>query len=83
MSEYPDHEQIGAAAKPGHGTAFLLALALAATLAVCGWNMRWSSSGPTSVTIIGINGPGGGASDLAAEMERPGPLPVAELADNR
>lgn len=83
MTEYQDREEIGLSAKPGRGAAFLLGVALAATLAVCGWNVRWSSSGPTSVTIIGINGPAAGTSQVAEETDRVGALPVAELADGR
>lgn len=83
MSEYQDYEEIGSSAKPGNGAALLLAVAFAATIALCGWNMHWSSSGPTSVTIIGINGPTDGTPIVTDETERFGALPVAELADNR
>lgn len=57
MDEYQDQEDVGLSAKTGYGAGVLVGIALAATLALCGWNVRWSSSGPTSVTIIGINGP--------------------------
>lgn len=85
MSEYQDHEEIRSSAKAGKGAGLLLAVAFAATIALYGWNMRWSSSsGPTSVTIVGINGPNGGSSNSVGEGERAEVLrAAAELADNR
>lgn len=64
MDEYHDRDDVGSPAKTGSGTAaWLLGVTVAATLAVCGWNLKRSSSGPTSVTIIGLNGPSGTAPD--------------------
>jgi hypothetical protein len=78
MDEVQEHERIASSATSGRGTVFLLICAVAATIALCGWNMRSTSSGPTSVTIVGLNGPAAENESSAFGMVVP-----AELAANR
>jgi len=79
MDEVQEHESARSAARSGRGAAFLLICALAATIALCGWNMRWTSSGPTSVTIVGLNGPAAAENDSAVY----GMVAPTELVANR
>jgi hypothetical protein len=83
MGEIHEQDEIRSAGGSGYGrTAWLLAAMLAASLAVFGWNTKWTSSGPTSVTIIGINGPGGTASDQGPDRDG-AVLASTELVDSR
>ena len=76
MDRVQEHGGAASPEKTGRAPVLFLLLALVATAALCGWNMRSSSSGPTSVTIVGVNG---SASDSAGFR-----LPVSgELAESR
>jgi hypothetical protein len=84
MGEFHDQDGIGSSGKSGYGpTAWLLVATLAATLAVFGWNMKWTSSGPTSVTIIGINGPDTSGRTLPDSDRDAAVLVATELVDSR
>lgn len=84
MGEYHDRDEIGSPAKTDYGTAaWLLGVTVAATLAVCGWNLKRSSSGPTSVTIIGLNGPSGTAPDTTRADNDGALLAATEVVDSR
>jgi hypothetical protein len=78
MDEVQEHEGTISSAKNGYAARFLLICVLAATIVLCGWNVRWTSSGPTSVTIVGLNGPVADKDLSAYGMAGP-----AELASNR
>ena len=79
MDEVQEHERVASSERNGRGTVFLLICAVAATIALCGWNMRsTTSSGPTSVTIVGLNGPAAESDSATFGMAVP-----AELVANR
>lgn len=80
MDEVQEHEGAISPTKSGRGSALLLICAVAAMIVLCGWNVRWTSSGPTSVTIIGLNGP---AADAESSSSTYGMAVPAELAANR
>lgn len=81
MSEYQHQQGIGS--RPGsRATAWLLGAILAATVGLCGWNIQWSSGGPTSVTIVGLNGPNENTSN-PPESDDAAVLAATQLVDSR